>query len=104
MSDSSRTITESEFQKVKDAFTNSLEASVSGSLRAALEAIGFTIVPDPTPEPVNGEIVQEAAGPLWMRNGDTGLWENLGDVYPPLPWFRLRDALGPLRIFAEVKS
>lgn len=99
-----RTITESEFERFEAAYRSEWTAQIEPSLRAAFESIGFNIVPDPVPEPMNGEIALDSRGVAWMRDAMGGLWSPaVGPSSLVRDWDDLGDTHGPLRIYAEVK-
>ena len=97
-----KTITEAELLAAHKAFAGMYGAYAPASIRAAFKAIGFGVVPDPIPEPMNGEIVKDGDGYFWERVKATGMW-NSDRVTPERRWETLCAVHGPLRIFAEVK-
>lgn len=100
-----RTITESELEEATSEFFNDhmvREMTVSDAMTAVLKSLGFTVVPDPMPEPEGDVFVVDSGGDIWI-------WSHVGWILrsnqasrrkgPGLGWEELRREWGPLKVY-----
>ena len=94
------TITESELTAIRAKFEDVNKAgwNTHGAMRAAIEAVGITIVPDPIREPEGDVIVVDKYTVCWRKGRN--IWIDIA-CGEHRPWSGLE---GPVKIYRAEES